>query len=320
MYGLILESIACYLREVYGQEAWEEILYVANVSTERFGTSDIYSESTVNRIVTAAQEVINQPLEQMMESIGYKFCEFAATYDYDKIIRVLGRRFTDFMNGLDSLHEYLRFTYPKMKPPSFYCENESRTGLTLHYRSKRRGFMHYVKGQIKYISKTYYGIDVKLEVLDQSNEDNMEHTIFRLHYNNFDFGKKLINPNETEDFIRANMKITSDIFFDVFPFIIVFNRGMHIRNIGLALMRLMPRIIGRRISDEFVVLKPTIRFRWEDVVPLGTAQSWPAPVFSMDRTTGAAQCRAVPPSEICKIDAHKGPSVPQLRDCCVYCV
>lgn len=54
----------------------------------------------------------------------------------------------DFLNGLDNLHEYMRYTYPRMRPPSFYVEKESAHGLTLHYRSRRRGYVHYVIGQI----------------------------------------------------------------------------------------------------------------------------------------------------------------------------
>jgi guanylate cyclase len=54
----------------------------------------------------------------------------------------------DFLNGLDNLHEYMRYTYPRMRPPSFYVEKETAEGLTLHYRSRRRGFVHYVVGQI----------------------------------------------------------------------------------------------------------------------------------------------------------------------------
>ena len=51
----------------------------------------------------------------------------------------------DFLNGLDNLHEYLRFSYPKLKPPSFFVENETKSGLTLHYRTRRRGYLHYDK-------------------------------------------------------------------------------------------------------------------------------------------------------------------------------
>lgn len=55
--------------------------------------------------------------------------------------------------GLDNLHEYLKFSYPRMRAPSFFCENESSTGLTLHYRSRRRGFVYYTMGQIKQVCR-----------------------------------------------------------------------------------------------------------------------------------------------------------------------
>jgi len=58
--------------------------------------------------------------------------------------------------GLDNLHEYLKFSYPRMQAPSFICENESRQGLTLHYRSKRRGFVYYTMGQIKEVAGHFY--------------------------------------------------------------------------------------------------------------------------------------------------------------------
>lgn len=53
-------------------------------------------------------------------------------------LQVLGRHVRDFVNGLDNLHEYLRFSYPKVQPPTFFCQEESATGVTLHYRSEAR--------------------------------------------------------------------------------------------------------------------------------------------------------------------------------------
>ena len=47
-----------------------------------------------------------------------------------QVLRVLGRTFPTFLNALDNLHEYMMFTYPALKSPSFYCEHESRTGST----------------------------------------------------------------------------------------------------------------------------------------------------------------------------------------------
>lgn len=99
--------------------------------------------------------------------------------------------------------------------------------------------------------------------------------------------------------MRNHIRITSDVFFDIFPyvimndniyqmhrrisfrFIIVFNRGMRVRNIGMcmfgidspinvhfvgmALLRVMPRLVGKKINMQFVLLRPFIRFRWEEV-------------------------------------------------------
>lgn len=55
-------------------------------------------------------------------------------YPASSWLQVLGRHVRDFVNGLDNLHEYLRFSYPKVQPPTFFCQEESATGVTLHYR------------------------------------------------------------------------------------------------------------------------------------------------------------------------------------------
>jgi hypothetical protein len=98
-----------------------------------------------------------------MDVFGNGFVSYISNYGYDRVLRILyvifwffleilfflsGHNMRDFLNGLDNLHEYMRYTYPRMRPPSFYVEKETAQGLTLHYRSRRRGFVHYVIGQI----------------------------------------------------------------------------------------------------------------------------------------------------------------------------
>ena len=59
---------------------------------------------------------------------GNAFVNFMSRYGYDNILRVLGRNMRDFLNGLDNLHEYLRLSYPKLRPPSFFCDDETHEG------------------------------------------------------------------------------------------------------------------------------------------------------------------------------------------------
>lgn len=63
--------------------------------------------------------------------MGVHFVGFVGQYGYDRVLSVLGRHVRDFLNGLDNLHEYLKFSYPRMRAPSFICENETRQGKKL---------------------------------------------------------------------------------------------------------------------------------------------------------------------------------------------
>lgn len=78
--------------------------------------------------------------------------------------QVLGRNVRDFINELDNLHEYFRFSFPKVQPPSFCVEEECETSLTLHYRSTRKGFTQFVKGT----RQGWTGGDKKVMLLDSA--------------------------------------------------------------------------------------------------------------------------------------------------------
>lgn len=55
-------------------------------------------------------------------------------------------------------------SYPKIKPPSFYCSKETEDGVILHYRSRRKGYVQYVIGQLMELAHTFYNIDLGVTV------------------------------------------------------------------------------------------------------------------------------------------------------------
>ncbi|OQV12249.1 putative Soluble guanylate cyclase 88E [Hypsibius exemplaris] len=138
MYGLVIESIVAYIRKTYGDDKWMEIRKHGKVEQHSFSTHLIYPETTIPRLVETAAQLCGVTREDLLTDFGRFFVTFVSQYGYDKILRVLGRHMRDFLNGLDNLHEYMRFSYPKLRPPSFFVEKETEHGLVLHYRSKRR--------------------------------------------------------------------------------------------------------------------------------------------------------------------------------------
>ena len=96
--------------------------------------------------------------------MGKYFITLTDSIGYKNTILRLGRRLRDFFLNLDNLHDYLKLTFPRMKAPSFFIATESPEGVTMEYRSKRRGFQFYVQGQIKELSKNFANEIQKLEI------------------------------------------------------------------------------------------------------------------------------------------------------------
>lgn len=261
MYGLLLESITAYIKAKYGEEAWEEIRKEAEVEYHTFVTHRRYSEEFIFDIAQAAQMVTSTPVEELMQAFGVEFVSFVGQYGYDRILRVLGRNMRDFLNGLDNLHEYLRFSYPKLKPPSFICDNETETGLTLHYRTRRKGFTYYVIGQLKQVGSMFYNIELDIEVLSQQEKGTLQHVIYRLSFANSAFK---ISTTET-DASQIVLPVRSDLFFDAFPFHIVFNSDFVIRSAGSSLLAVLPDCVGNNLKEIFKLTKPMVDFSWETV-------------------------------------------------------
>ena len=76
-------------------------------------------------------QVLGITEKEFFDEMGVHFVGFVSQYGYDRVLSVLGRHVRDFLNGLDNLHEYLKFSYPRMRAPSFICENETRQGKDL---------------------------------------------------------------------------------------------------------------------------------------------------------------------------------------------
>jgi guanylate cyclase len=52
-----LESLACYIKENYGEEKWEEIRRAAAVEQTSFSTHQVYPENLIPRLAAKAIEV-----------------------------------------------------------------------------------------------------------------------------------------------------------------------------------------------------------------------------------------------------------------------
>ncbi|XP_060693476.1 soluble guanylate cyclase 88E-like [Hemiscyllium ocellatum] len=262
MYGLLCESLHDFIKESYGDDVWKLVRERADVRLHSFVTHEVYSESVIPRIAMAASGVTGTPYSDLMNSWGVYFLGFVGKYGYDRILKVLGRHVRDFVNGLDNLHEYLRFSYPKVQPPTFFCQEESATGVTLHYRSKRKGYLHYAMGQLRQMGKQFYDTDIHVEVLSEQLVGDYSHVTMRLNFDNSAY--RYIQKEDTDE--EEMLSFTSDFFFEVFPFNIVFRQDMVVHNVGSGLATVFPDLDGKMITDTFLLARPLVEFTWNMII------------------------------------------------------
>ncbi|CAN8004284.1 unnamed protein product [Ixodes pacificus] len=265
MYGLIFENLSQYVCAVYGVERWEEIRRRSRIEMSTFSTHEVYPDHVILKLIAKACKVLRVSEREFLEGMGVFFVSFLAQYGYDRVLSVLGRHMRDFLNGLDNLHEYLKFSYPKMKAPSFFCEDESSTGLTLHYRSTRRGYLWYTVGQIKEVGRHFYSTEVKVEVLKEESIFNTLHVIMRLNFDNL-LWRSLCAQGEEDLVSRCLLPVKAFVFLEIFPFCVVFDEQLRITNIGNSLQAVMPAVVGRRIPEVFDLAKPLVECSWKSIL------------------------------------------------------
>uniref|UniRef100_H2Y4L1 guanylate cyclase n=1 Tax=Ciona savignyi TaxID=51511 RepID=H2Y4L1_CIOSA len=279
MYGLILDSMADHIKKLYGDKIWHSVVGSNDISNT-FTTHKVYDEQLIPMIANSTEELTGVTANRIMEGAGRHFYYTWLTFycfRNDRIIKVLGRTFRDFLNGLDCMHEFYKFSFADIHPPSFHISNEDVNGLELHYRSRRTftGFMYYVEGLIRAIAEKFYSVDVSIHITQHGfrpklffdlltnkalyyriDFPNNEHTVFQ-------------NLIKEKRHLRLNHKIQfpSNLFFEQFPFHVVFDERLQILTTGHGLNIICSGLNGKRLNETFFMTRPLgYDLTWDNVL------------------------------------------------------
>jgi len=265
MYGLIFENFSGYVKVKYGAETWDQLRKLVNVEPT-FDIHKVYPETLLGKIAKKTFQTVGCSADEFFEGMGFFFVEFAAEAGYGDVLALLGRQLRDFLMGLDNLHEYLKFSYPRLRAPSYYVDDETKEGLALFYRSKRKGFAQYTMGQLKAIATTYFKLEMEIELKSQEVKFDTVHVEFFLRF-----------PNTTSEKVNSDLlreesrlpAVSSSILFDIFPYIIVFGQDMVIQTIGRSLTQIIPKMVDCKMNDYFDIVRPLVEFSFEVLLKRG---------------------------------------------------
>uniref|UniRef100_A0A1I8JS72 7-dehydrocholesterol reductase n=1 Tax=Macrostomum lignano TaxID=282301 RepID=A0A1I8JS72_9PLAT len=200
MYGILLEGVQHYLEHTYGAQAWAKIRELAECRHPTFETRRGYNEHLLMQLFEAASSLTGL-------TNGCFFVGYLAKYGYDKVLRVMGRHLRDFYHGIDNLHEHLRFSYPRIRPPTFIVADESPTGaergpavhpkvlqaaLTPRHHSRHADSVQdsparlpaLRRGQLYTIARVLYQLELDIGLVDSSQQGAYSLYVYELRFDN----------------------------------------------------------------------------------------------------------------------------------------
>jgi len=180
MYGLVNQALEDFVRQGFGDAAWNKIRDDAGISLDMFVSMDSYPDDITYKLVGAATEVLGLQAPQILEAFGEHWVLYTAQAGYGEMLAMFGSDLRSFLNNLDNLHSHVAMSFPALRPPSFAVEQiEGGPGLLLHYRSERAGLAPMVVGLLKGLGKRF---SEEISVRQTAHRGPDDHDVFRIDY------------------------------------------------------------------------------------------------------------------------------------------
>jgi len=178
MYGIVNKAIHGLVTENFGHEAWEKIKETSGIHIDNFMSNEPYDDSVTYSLATAAAEVLEMPLSDVLVAFGEYWILKTGMQNYGSLMEAGGDNLQEFLENLPNFHSRVMLMFPDLNPPEFRISDASEGDLKVHYYSHRPGLQDFVVGLLSGLGKMY---DTKVNVnLIASRDEGADHEIYHI--------------------------------------------------------------------------------------------------------------------------------------------
>ncbi|CAH1783515.1 unnamed protein product [Owenia fusiformis] len=273
MYGQIHVIVQALIKTKFGEEIWKKILDKSGFDDPDFLVFHYYTDERTLTLVGAVSEVLDLPVEAVLEVFGGYFYTYCKENGYDKMLATLGGDFVSFIQNLDSLHALLAMTYEEIEAPSFRCLPKEDCSVELHYYTNRKGLHPIVIGTLKELGSDLFGLKLDITVEDREElqidaNTIQQHVTFKvmgaLDKKTVAKAKKVdFEPYFPEDYITSSKSICTAL-----PYHVIFDKDLEVRQTGEYLQRLCPKLseTGTNLADIFELHHPVMALTYPNLL------------------------------------------------------
>ncbi len=155
MYGLVNRAVKELVTNNFGEEQWLEILSLADISDDNFISMEAYDDDITYQLVGAATKVLGIEADLILQTFGEYWMTYTAEQGYGPLLEIAGSDFGTFLTNLNTLHQNVAMSFPKLTPPHFEVEEKADNQWLLYYFSERKGLAPMMLGLLKGLGKRF---------------------------------------------------------------------------------------------------------------------------------------------------------------------
>jgi hypothetical protein len=171
MHGLVNRALQCFLRDTFGQEAWQGIARQSELGFESYEAMLRYEPGVTECLIDSATKVLNRPREALLEDMGIYLVSHPNSEALRRLLRFGGATFVDFLLSLDDMPDRGRLALPNLELPELELTEISDDRFVLRCQSTVLGAGHVMIGLLCAMADDY-GALVVLE--DQGRDQDAD--------------------------------------------------------------------------------------------------------------------------------------------------
>ena len=182
MYGMVTKAVKELIDREFGEQSWSKIKAQAGLESlpDVFISNQPYPDEITYKLLGAAAEVLEVPIEQILEAFGRHWILHTAQEGYAELLQSTGKTLPEFLENLPNFHTRIGMIFPDLDPPEFQVTEFRDDSLHLHYRSHRQGLTHFVFGLLEGLATLY---DTRISTrLIESKTAGADHDVFLVEW------------------------------------------------------------------------------------------------------------------------------------------
>lgn len=155
MDALLLRSLQGYVRDTFGQPAWQGVCRAADLKFETFEPMLRYDPGMADRVASYAANILGRSVDTIWEDMGTYLVTNPGHEGVRRLLRFGGSGFADFLHSLEEMPGRARLAIPDLELPEITLKDVGQDRFEIRCRSRIGGMQRVLVGMLTAMADDY---------------------------------------------------------------------------------------------------------------------------------------------------------------------